>query len=350
MTESYRSMSDSAFVDACYEEVLGRKASATETEPYRNALRSGTPRLTMLESFLRSTEHRRNLQGLRFAPAGHFYSPLPSEQDIERHREFDWSPSALPGVELQESRQLQTLERFGQLYPSIAFPERRSEPKQRYQYDNPSFSWADAIFLHCMIRDLAPRKIIEVGSGSSTCAILDTNDQFFGGAIECIAIEPHADYLRSLLDPDATPNLRLLETRLQDVDPALFQQLAGGDILFVDSTHVAKLGSDVNHLVFAVLPLLATGVVVHFPRRLLPLRVSDRLAGAGPRLERAISSPRLSAVQRRLRDQALLQLHDRQAPAVVRTPHARLSAQPGRLPLDRTIRWLTHQLNGPTTS
>ncbi len=38
----------------------------------------------------------------------------------------------------------------------------------------------------------------------------------------------------------------------------------GTDILFIDSTHVSKIGSDVNRLIFDILPALPRGVVVHF--------------------------------------------------------------------------------------
>ena len=39
--------------------------------------------------------------------------------------------------------------------------------------------------------------------------------------------------------------------------------MAAGDILIIDSSHVAKTGSDVNYLYFDVLPRLVPGVLVH---------------------------------------------------------------------------------------
>jgi hypothetical protein len=50
---------------------------------------------------------------------------------------------------------------------------------------------------------------------------------------------------------------------VQDVDPAVFAALEAGDVLFIDSTHVAKMDSDVLYLLFQVLPTLADGVLVH---------------------------------------------------------------------------------------
>ena len=39
--------------------------------------------------------------------------------------------------------------------------------------------------------------------------------------------------------------------------------LADGDVLFIDSSHVGKAGSDVNDLFFRIIPNLAPGVLVH---------------------------------------------------------------------------------------
>lgn len=51
---------------------------------------------------------------------------------------------------------------------------------------------------------------------------------------------------------------------MQNVDPDVFAKLDAGDILFLDTTHVCKTGSDVNHELFQIPPTLKTGVVVHF--------------------------------------------------------------------------------------
>jgi hypothetical protein len=42
-------------------------------------------------------------------------------------------------------------------------------------------------------------------------------------------------------------------------------------VLFIDSSHVAKTGSDVNFLYFEVLPRLARGVRIHIHDILLPV-------------------------------------------------------------------------------
>jgi len=49
----------------------------------------------------------------------------------------------------------------------------------------------------------------------------------------------------------------LLSKRVQEISPEVFDALSQGDILFIDSSHVSKAGSDLNHIIFNVLPKLA---------------------------------------------------------------------------------------------
>ena len=197
-------------------------------------------------------------------PAGHFYSPIPSRDEIRRdqHSIFADHPRELPGIALDDDAQLALLHSFVKYYDEMPFD---ANPKAglRYFYENDAYSYSDAILLHCMIRHLAPKRIIEVGSGYSSCMTLDTNDLHFDGAIETTFIEPYPELLETLLHDADRDNVRILPSRLQDVDLAEFDRLEAGDIFFVDSTHVSKVGSDVNRIVFDILPRLAPGVHVH---------------------------------------------------------------------------------------
>ena len=134
----------------------------------------------------------------------------------------------------------------------------------RFAFDNPSYSWCDAIILFCMIRELQPRRIIEVGSGHTSCLILDTNELFFGGGIECHlcrtlsgtsspAVTTRGDRANRYHRPEASGY------GSRDLLPAF----GPNDILFIDSSHVAKAGSDVQALFSNILPALSPGVVVH---------------------------------------------------------------------------------------
>jgi hypothetical protein len=94
--------------------------------------------------------------------------------------------------------------------------------------------------------------------------MLDTNDGFCGGQVNVTFVEPHPDRLFSLLREDERHRYTTITRPVQDVDLDLFTALSANDILFVDSSHVSKVGSDVNHLMFHILPALANDVVVHF--------------------------------------------------------------------------------------
>lgn len=212
----------------------------------------------------REIERRDRAPG--FVPPGHFYSPIPAFDDIGRDaaRLFpDPPPGTIPGIDLREDTQMTLLESFGAAYAEMPFtPEQ--QPGLRYRFENGAFSYSDGIFLYFMLRHCRPRRVIEVGSGHSSCVILDTNERFLGNTAETVFIEPYPDLLHSLLQPGDADRITLLPQRLQDVPLDLFRTLAENDILFIDSTHVGKIGSDVLYVFNEILPALRPGVVVHF--------------------------------------------------------------------------------------
>jgi Methyltransferase domain len=197
-------------------------------------------------------------------PAGHFYSPVVSIDEVSKDasRVFRKATRVTPGIDMNEAEQLELLTAFEQYYPTMPFKQAKSQDA-RYYFDNPAFTFPDAIALHCMIRYLRPKKIVEVGSGFSSCATLDTNERFFKNAIETTFIEPYPKLLESLITAEDKARVAIIPNRLQDADLALFEQLQKDDILFIDSTHVSKAGSDVNCLFFDILPILNPGVYVH---------------------------------------------------------------------------------------
>jgi hypothetical protein len=218
-------------------------------------------------------DQRRQLEELRSRlaryevgwPPGHFYSPLPDLDEVRRRQDelFGPPPARLPGIELDEAGQLELLQSLGAYQAEAPWTD-GPRPPLRFFYDNPNFRHGEAVVLYGMIRHLRPARIVEIGSGHSSCVVLDTNERFFGGSIECTFVEPYPELLRSLVREDDLHRARLVEAPLQAVEDDLFSSLQANDILFVDSTHVAKVGSDVNRILFDVLPLLASGVHVHF--------------------------------------------------------------------------------------
>jgi hypothetical protein len=201
----------------------------------------------------------------QFVPPGHFYSPIPPLEEVRRNQARLWSGQLrdVPGVDLRETAQLALLEEFKGYYPRDLFPVEKT-PGRRYAYANPAYSYADAIFLHCMLRHCRPRRLIEVGSGYSSAMTLDTNELFFDNRIKCTFIEPYPELLRSLLAPGDAERIEIIGSGVQGVPVQRFEALEAGDVLFIDSTHVSRIGSDVNYLFFEILPRLKAGVFVHF--------------------------------------------------------------------------------------
>jgi predicted O-methyltransferase YrrM len=114
-----------------------------------------------------------------------------------------------------------------------------------------------------MILEQRPKRIVEIGSGFSSACMLDTIDEV-GLETELTFIEPDAERLRSLLRPEDSGRARIIEAPVQDVPLDEFRVLGSGDLLFIDSSHVLKTGSDVHRELFEILPALTPGVLVHF--------------------------------------------------------------------------------------
>jgi hypothetical protein len=197
-----------------------------------------------------------------FEPGG-YYSPIPSMNEITKHNFSITLSESLPGIDLNGKEQLNLLDSFETFYKELPFTDKKSDGF-RYYYENGFYSYSDAIFLYCMIRHLKPQRIIEVGSGFSSSVTLDTNEQFMSNSINCIFIEPYPQRLEALLKSNDNEKVVIHKKRLQEIPLELFEELHKNDILFIDSTHVAKFNSDVNYIIHKILPVLAHGVHIHF--------------------------------------------------------------------------------------
>lgn len=196
--------------------------------------------------------------------AGHYYSPIPEKAEVLRQIEVQRGKSpSIPEVEMNREGQEALLLELASYHEAIPFPDEQEEGF-RYFFRNEWFSYADAVFLHCMLRKYQPRRIIEVGSGFSSAVMLDTIDRFFPGSPELTFIEPYPERLRSLLRNDDSGRVTIFEKKVQEVSLEVFRSLRDGDLLFIDSSHVIKCGGDLQFLMFEVLPHLPSGVFVHF--------------------------------------------------------------------------------------
>jgi predicted O-methyltransferase YrrM len=210
-------------------------------------------------------------------PPGHYYSPIISRPEIAEYeiKLFNSKPSNLDGIEFYENEQLSLLYKLAQQYLSISFKEEKQD-NMRYYFDNQHFRHADSIFLNLMIRHIKPKRIIEAGSGFSSAVMLDTNDQYLDYRIQFTFIDPYPARLLSLLSETDKKNSQIIESKLQDIPLKTFDALEENDILFIDSTHVSKCGSDVNKIIFEILPRLKKGVIIHFHDVFYPFEYPKR--------------------------------------------------------------------------
>jgi hypothetical protein len=109
-----------------------------------------------------------------------------------------------------------------------------------------------------MVRHLQPARMVEVGCGwSTTVTAAALRDGQLPTHLTCVEPYPR-DFLRTMDDV-----LTLREEKVEHTPATVFDELQAGDILFIDSSHVVKTGSDVVHQFLQVLPRLADGVIVH---------------------------------------------------------------------------------------
>ncbi|MFC4172887.1 class I SAM-dependent methyltransferase [Microvirga sp. GCM10011540] len=199
-----------------------------------------------------------------FVPPGHYYSPVVNPEALkvssfEERRRSD----QLSGLTLDFSAMEEILLQVASRTNDLSFPATATDG-HRFYYQNDMFGLGDAIILAGMIRLMKPARIIEVGSGFSSAVMLDTLDRTPQVAAPLTFIEPYPERLRKLLRQQDEIRVDIIEKGVQEVAVEVFEQLGCNDILFLDTTHISKTGSDVNHEIFEILPRLAPGVVVHF--------------------------------------------------------------------------------------
>jgi predicted O-methyltransferase YrrM len=205
-----------------------------------------------------------NLRGAVFFPPGHFYSPL---LDIES---FGLNDSTLPfdgaewweNINLESGEQRCYYEDLLQRFPLPIFPTRKTD-SYRYFTENGFFVGSDAFTLSGIIQKERPRRIVEVGSGFSSAVMLDTLKHAQMSAALTF-IDPYPERLYSLLTPVDRSASTIIASRVQEVPLSVFDQLEAQDLVFIDSSHVAKVGSDVTFILLRILPRLKRGVIVHF--------------------------------------------------------------------------------------
>jgi predicted O-methyltransferase YrrM len=229
-------------------------------------------RLLIAAARMTFNDHERKLRmfdiaqafGAHFLPV-HFYSPVPDTSTLP---EATWNNryDHLLGLDQETALGLlQRLEPFGAELADVP-----AQCDGDYCWGNPAFNGGDASLLYGMIRLVRPRRIIEIGSGWST--LIGLRGLRMNGAGEYLCIEPHPNPDIQRLARER--RITLDQRRVQDVPVAVFEKLGANDILFIDSTHVAQIGSDVAQEMLQIVPRQAPGVLIHLHDIFLPFEVS----------------------------------------------------------------------------
>jgi hypothetical protein len=205
---------------------------------------------------------------LDFFYPGHFYSPVPDAEFVDKNADilFRDEVADLPGIENNWSAQAELVGAFSKYAPDYkpaATAEEARATKACYFSENPFFKEMDAYAYYGMLRHYQPKKIVEAGSGFTSALAIDVGERFLNTKPRFVFIDPFPERLHSVLERGEHENVSILEKPVQQVGRDIFLQLAAGDFLFIDSSHVSKIGSDVNFLLLEILPRLQKGVIVH---------------------------------------------------------------------------------------
>jgi hypothetical protein len=212
-------------------------------------------------------ETRRRIQkrGINVVPAN-FYSEVPTIEELDRSFEYqgrDNPPYPLDVDEQALRREIESLMPFADEFSPPATADGLADG-ERYSWDRKLFTYCDAMAYYCYVRKLKPRTILEFGSGYSTLVAIEAAKANGGGKIICVEPFPreflkHKPEIELKVQPAQSVSAEYLNDTLQD-----------GDILFIDSTHTVKAGSDCLHLYLRLLPKLRHDVTVHVHDIFLP--------------------------------------------------------------------------------
>lgn len=197
--------------------------------------------------------------GLNAARTRDYYSPLPVRRDLEANAKRWNRPSPMTGVayDLDAMKSLLTelVETYGEELSDL--PSYEESKTLGY---GPGFTLVDAQVTYWMIRRLKPRRYVEIGSGLSTyyawrAACRNAEE---GRLCDMACVDPYASERVRGID-----GLKVVQQPVQGLDPAFFDRLGDGDVLFIDSTHVVKVDGDVPYVYLEAVPRLAPGVWIH---------------------------------------------------------------------------------------
>jgi hypothetical protein len=248
---------------------MGKITRSIKENGYRGTFRLGVGGL--LSRFLVKHYGWVEKWGVHMVPVT-YYDPIPDRQELLKRAGLWENESAMPGINLNEPRQMEFVQKvFPSYREEYTFPRQKTQNPVEYYLENGNFGTIDAEVAHCMIRHFLPEKIIEIGSGNSTRLMARAcllNKEKSGKATQLFTVDPYPDDIVSKGFPGLA---EFTQQKGEDLPLDFFARLNPGDILFIDSSHVVQTGGEVNYLFLEVLPRLKPGVIIHihdiyFPR------------------------------------------------------------------------------------
>jgi predicted O-methyltransferase YrrM len=201
----------------------------------------------------------------------HYYQPVPDTRTL---KDDLWIvPAEMPGIDFRDREQLALLSRFKEKYGREykAFPRAATSSASDYYVYNGRYESVDGEILYCMVREYKPKLMLEFGAGFSTLAAAQAfrrnTEEDKSYRYEFISVDPEPD---AVIKKQIQGVTRLEKGLAQETPLSRFSELEANDILFVDSSHVLKIGSDVHYLFLQVLPRLKPGVIIHIHDIFLP--------------------------------------------------------------------------------
>lgn len=222
---------------------------------------------------LRQAVYRAAMEmGVQILPM-HSYSPVPDPRQFPA--DFWTKLSDLPGVRIDLAKSCDLLRslaaQFRPEYEALPAARPPEAPPWTYYTHNDYYDDLDGYILYAMIRHFRPQRIIEIGSGNTTYLSAQAAERNradgSGHVCEITAIEPDPNHVLRSGFPGLT---KLIPKNVQDVPVSFFEELDENDILFIDSSHVVRTGSDALYEYLEILPRLRKGVLVHVHDIFLP--------------------------------------------------------------------------------
>jgi hypothetical protein len=190
----------------------------------------------------------------------HYYEPLPEFATLTQAQALKRREPTCINWNLEA--QLNLVEQLSLYGAEIQGLTDKQVPSLKFDFFNDFYFELDAAIYYALLREIKPSTLIEIGCGYSTqiAAQAIAINQQEGKASKIVCIEPYPEPQLT----DANLKIQLINERVETIELKVFEQLKAGDILFIDSTHTVKFGSDVCREILEILPALSSGVWIHF--------------------------------------------------------------------------------------